>query len=213
MEKSRRIVKEHDERKNEIIDTAARLFVQKGYDKCSVNDILQSIGIAKGTFYHYFKSKEEVIDAVNNKATNLIKERIAEVDKMKDLSPIDRLIHVFLAMRIEDQMAEGLLTEIHRPENALLHQKSLVSTVDAVTPVLTRIVEEGNKAGTFHCTSPKHYMKIFLTAMITLTDDGIFNVPEEEQEAQFLSLLELLELMLQVEQGSITNRMTEYGNI
>ena len=50
-----RIVKEHDERKNEIIDTASCIFAQKGYDKTSVNDILNAIGIAKGTFYHYFK--------------------------------------------------------------------------------------------------------------------------------------------------------------
>ena len=53
-----RIVKEHEERKNEILDTAEILFEEKGYDKCSVNDILNRIGIAKGTFYHYFKSKE-----------------------------------------------------------------------------------------------------------------------------------------------------------
>lgn len=62
-----RIVKEHDERKNEIIDTAAELFLDKGYDQCSINDILNSIGIAKGTFYHYFKSKEDVLDAAVNK--------------------------------------------------------------------------------------------------------------------------------------------------
>ena len=67
-----RIVKEHDERKNEIIDTASHIFAQKGYDKTSVNDILNAIGIAKGTFYHYFKSKEEVLDAVITKATELI---------------------------------------------------------------------------------------------------------------------------------------------
>ena len=58
-----RTVKEHDARKNEIIDTAAALFTDKGYDQCSINDILNSIGIAKGTFYHYFKSKEDVLDA------------------------------------------------------------------------------------------------------------------------------------------------------
>lgn len=59
-----RIVKEHEERKNEILDTAEILFEEKGYDKCSVNDILNRIGIAKGTFYHYFKSKEELLDAL-----------------------------------------------------------------------------------------------------------------------------------------------------
>ena len=56
-------MKEHDERRNEIINTAAVLFMEKGYDRCSINDILNKIGIAKGTFYHYFKSKEDVLDA------------------------------------------------------------------------------------------------------------------------------------------------------
>ena len=67
-----RVVKEYDERKNEIIDTAAFLFMEKGYDRCSVNDILNKIGIAKGTFYHYFKSKEDVLDAAVDKMSEQI---------------------------------------------------------------------------------------------------------------------------------------------
>lgn len=59
-----RVVKEHEERRNEILNTAQTLFVTKGYMKTTINDILQAIGIAKGTFYHYFKSKEEVLDAI-----------------------------------------------------------------------------------------------------------------------------------------------------
>ncbi|MDF2532153.1 MAG: TetR family transcriptional regulator [Clostridia bacterium] len=59
-----RITKEYDERRNEILDTAEKLFHAKGYEKCTVNDILKEISIAKGTFYHYFRSKEEVLDAI-----------------------------------------------------------------------------------------------------------------------------------------------------
>ena len=124
-----RIVKEHDERKNEIIDTASHIFAQKGYDKTSVNDILNAIGIAKGTFYHYFKSKEEVLDAVIAKATELIVERVEAVADNSGLAPEDKLLSVFMAMRIENQMEEGFLEEMHRPENALMHQKSLVSII------------------------------------------------------------------------------------
>ena len=129
-----RVVKEHDERKNEIIDTAARIFGQKGYDKSSVNDILNTIGIAKGTFYHYFKSKEEVLDAVIGKATEMIEERVSEVAGNAALSPEDKLMGVFQAMQIENQMEEGFLEEMHRPENALMHQKSLVSIMNVLTP-------------------------------------------------------------------------------
>ena len=129
-----RIIKEHDERKNEIIDTAAALFELKGYEQCSVNDILTAIGIAKGTFYHYFKSKEEVLDAVIDKATTMVAEQVNVVADTPELSPADKLLQVFLAMQIENQMEEGLLEEMHKVENALMHQKSLVSIMEVLAP-------------------------------------------------------------------------------
>ena len=51
-------------RKNEILDVAAELFVLKGYDKTSTGDILEKTGIARGTLYYHFKSKEELLDAL-----------------------------------------------------------------------------------------------------------------------------------------------------
>ena len=87
-----RIVKEHDERKNEIIDTAAALFELKGYEQCSVNDILTAIGIAKGTFYHYFKSKEEVLDAVIAKTMDQITQQVRSVEANPGLSPEEKLL-------------------------------------------------------------------------------------------------------------------------
>ena len=56
-----RIVKEASERKNEILDVAERLFYERGYDNTSTNDILAEIGIARGTLYYHFKSKDYVI--------------------------------------------------------------------------------------------------------------------------------------------------------
>ena len=53
-----RVVKEAEERKNEILDVAERLFGEKGFDNTSTNDILEEIGIARGTLYYHFKSKE-----------------------------------------------------------------------------------------------------------------------------------------------------------
>lgn len=66
-----RITKEHDERRNEILDTAEKLFYTKGYTKTTINDMLQEIGIAKGTFYYYFKSKEEVMHAMIERIVDL----------------------------------------------------------------------------------------------------------------------------------------------
>ncbi len=207
-----RIVKDYDERRNEIIDTAERLFAIKGYEQCSVNDILTEIGIAKGTFYHYFKSKEEVLDAVINKATDIIAERVSAVADNPDLSFDDKILQLFLAMKIENQMEEGLLEEMHKVENTLMHQKSLVSVIEMLTPILTCVVKKGNQSGAFHCEYPEQFMQIFLSSALTLLDNGIFQVSPEKVPELFIALIAALEKMLGVEEGRFRNRAGEYLN-
>ena len=59
-----RIVKAAEERKQEILDAAERLFEVKGFEGTSISNILEETGIARGTLYYHFKSKEELLDAV-----------------------------------------------------------------------------------------------------------------------------------------------------
>ena len=70
--------KNPDERKQEIIQVAGELFATNGYKKTQVKDIVQSIGVAQGLFYYYFKSKEEVMAAV---AEEYAAEIINEIEK------------------------------------------------------------------------------------------------------------------------------------
>ena len=57
-----RVVKEPDERKQEILEAALRVFARKGYDKTSISDIAGEIGISQGLCYRYFPSKEVIYD-------------------------------------------------------------------------------------------------------------------------------------------------------
>ena len=100
MDKKVRIVKKHNERKQEIIDTALKIFIHKGYEKTSVNDILNEIGIAKGTFYHYFKAKEEVLDAVIADTTETIVNKIEKIIDDNSLNAEDKLLKAFSEMRV-----------------------------------------------------------------------------------------------------------------
>jgi len=59
-----RVVKEAEERRNEILDAADMLFADKGFDNTSTSDILEKVGIARGTLYYHFKSKEDILDAL-----------------------------------------------------------------------------------------------------------------------------------------------------
>ena len=86
-----RVVKEAEERRNEILDTAERLFVEKGFDGTSTNDILNDIGIARGTLYYHFKSKEDILDAMIERLTGRLVANAAEIVKNKDIPVLQRL--------------------------------------------------------------------------------------------------------------------------
>lgn len=205
-----RVVKEYDERRNEIIDTAAFLFMEKGYDRCSVNDILNKIGIAKGTFYHYFKSKEDVLDAAVDKMSEQILAQVQEIAGKKDIPPADRIIKVLLATRAQDQTGEALIEEMHKNSNALLHQKTLVSIITMLTPIFAEIVEEGNATGIFHCAYPAQSAQILLAATLTLLDDGIFQIDKTEAAGIFEALIAAMEKMLGVADGALFEKMHMY---
>lgn len=205
-----RIIKEHNERKNEILDAAERLFSAKGYGKCTINDILETVGIAKGTFYHYFKSKEEVLDAIIERVTEMIVRRAREVASNSGLTAEMKILHIFLSMRVESEVDHVIMEELHNPENALMHQKSLSSMVKGVTPILVEVVEEGIKQGIFRSDFPTQYMQIFLVSTSTLLDDGIFQVEPEEQQMIFRALIALLGKMLGIPDEPIWNMVMQY---
>ena len=196
-----RIVKKHDERRGEILDAAEKLFHSVGYEGCSVNDILKEVGIAKGTFYHYFKSKEEAMDAVIERNVEIIMERVRKVTEKEVDNPLEKLMGAFQAMRMEEMEEEGMLEDLHRPDNALLHQKSLSKIVDAMAPILQEIIEEGIEKGAWNCQYPLQYMQIYLAAALTLTDEGIFETDEENQQQLMVALISLLEKILEVPEG------------
>ena len=205
-----KISKEYNERRNEILDAAAKLFGTKGYNKSTVNDILDAVGIAKGTFYYYFKSKEEVLDAIIDRVTEIVVSRAAEASSNPELSPVMKLLNIILSMRVESEVDNGLMEELHKPENALMHQKSLSSMVTRVTPILAKVVEEGISQGIFKSDFPVQYMQIFLTSSITLLDDGIFQVKPEEQMMTLRALIALLEKMLGAENETFWKVAKQY---
>ena len=206
-----RIVKAHDERKNEIIDTAQNLFMTKGYSACSVAEIIDAIGIAKGTFYHYFKSKEEVLDAIVDKGTDMIVNRIYKVLHDDSLTYIDKIVGSLFSMQIEDTMGNEILDELHKAENSLMHQKSIYMIVNRVSPLLEELIIQGNKDGVFNCKHPSQYLKIILSSSVTLLDDGIFPMTKEEKIEIFSSIVDLVEQVLGVEEGAIMSKLKDYN--
>lgn len=193
-----RVIKEYDERKKEILDTAERLFRIKGYDKCTIMDIIKEVGIAKGTFYHYFKSKEEVLDAIVLRYVDIVRNNAEEILLIENINPVEKLMRAFMAMQVTNQIDKDLLDNMHRVENALLHQKALNQLVTRMTPILVKVIEEGIEEKVWSCKYPLEYMQIFLVASLTLTDEGIFELDSDSQMSVMAAMISMLEKMLNV---------------
>ena len=202
--------KEYNERRNDILNAAERLFSIKGYDKCTVNNILNDVGIAKGTFYYYFKSKEEVLDSIIDRVNSIVIQRAEAVVSNSELSPVEKLINVILSMNVKSEIDNEFMERLHKPDNALIHQKSLTLMVEQIVPILNKVVDEGIGKGIFKSKYPTQYMQIFLTSSMTLLDDGIFQISREEQQMIIRALVALLDKMFEVEEDTFWKVAKKY---
>lgn len=204
-----RIVKEYEERRKEILETAERLFLTKGYTKTTVNDILKEIGIAKGTFYHYFKSKEEVMDEI---IMRIIKEDVAKAKVIvsnPNIPVLEKLFRVLMEQSpksgdIKDKMIE----QFHQPNNAEMHQKSLVQSIIHLSPLLTEILEQGIQEGIFSTSYPQETIELLLSSAQVIFDDGLFQWKPEEMMRRVKAYIKMMEVSVGAKEGSF-NYMLE----
>lgn len=199
-----RISKEPEERRNEIIDTAEMLFFTKGYAKTTVNDMLQAIGIAKGTFYYYFKSKEEVMDAVVLRFIEEGVEAAKQIATNNELTVHEKMFQIIMAQKPDTDRKGHLIEQFHQPDNAQIHQKSLAQTILKLTPVLTEVIEQGIKEKLFQTPYPKESMELLLVASQFLFDEGIFNWKSEEIIQKIQAFIYNMEIILGAEKGSFS---------
>jgi AcrR family transcriptional regulator len=183
-----------DVRRGQIMDAAERLFVSKGFEDTSVNDILQAVGIAKGTFYHHFVSKEAVMDAIIDRYTGLIRERSDKVLSQEHLPVHQKLFGVVLAGRVQDGSQSELLGELHRPENAAFHVRSQQRALAAMIPIMADITREGIREGLFSTRFPEEAVEMILLYAYSVFDELSVSEPEDAaRKAQaFVHHVELL---------------------
>ena len=176
-----RVVKEAEERRNEILDVAEELFGTKGFDNTSTNDILEKVGIARGTLYYHFKSKEDILDGVIKRITEQIMGAAARITKQKELPILERLTKSVLALNVENAIGHEVMAQVHKPQNALMHQKMQEEMISGITPILTELLEEGITQGTFHTDYPAESIEMVMLYANIMFDDLLEQSPEQRQ--------------------------------
>ena len=199
-----RIVKEAEERKEEILDAAEKLFGTKGFDHTSTNDILEAVGIARGTLYYHFKSKEEILDGVIERISNRLMSDAGKVILDTELPVLERLTKAILALNVESEIGHEVMEQVHRPQNALMHQKMQQQLLDGITPLFTELVKEGVRQGICHTDYPGEVVEMTLIYANTAFDElNMEGLSQEKREQKIDGFIYNIERLMGMEEGSL----------
>ena len=176
------VVKSAEERKSEILDVAEQLFAEKGFDNASTNDIIKKIGIARGTLYHHFSSKEEILDAIVDRMISRSVAGARGIIKDTRFPLLERLTGAILSLNLNSGAGAEVLEQIHKPQNALLHQKAQKRLIGEVVPLIAELIEEGNKCKMFHSKYPLDAAEMIIIYSNTAFDDLAGLSPKEMQD-------------------------------
>ncbi len=197
-----RIVKDAEERKNEILDVAERLFGTKGFDGTSTTDILNEIGIARGTLYYHFKSKEDILDAMIERMTGSLVTKASEIAKDKDMPVLQRLTLMMLALNVNNNLGYEIMEQVHKPQNALMHQKMQERLLAGVTPIVTNLIEEGITQGICQTDYPAEVAEMTLLYSNTVFDD-LAGYSGDARQRKVVAFVYNLERLLKMERDSL----------
>ncbi|MCX6668777.1 MAG: TetR/AcrR family transcriptional regulator [Methanothrix sp.] len=165
-ETKERITKDPEERRQELIDAAERLFMEKGYEQTAVSDIVREVQVAHGTFYYYFPSKEDILEAVIEKNIAELESNVREIMQQRDLATAFKLNLMVNSIIGINVARRKLMDYLHEESNAVMHEKMERRTVDRLVPLLAEVVAFGAEEGCFSVQNPRETAEFLLASLV-----------------------------------------------
>ena len=169
-------MKKGERRKQELLQIAYRMFISRGYENTSVDEIIEEAGIAKGTFYYYFETKEQLLEEVIGMMIDRETEAAGQVLKAEIPIP-QKIVGIISSLRPakEEMPIEGALMQ---PENMVMHGKIRKKIVEKAVPLLAEVVEEGIAEGVFSCDCIPERVRMLLVISSDTFDEGRFTAQD-----------------------------------
>lgn len=174
---------------------------------CSVSDIARQAGIGKGSIYYYFKSREEILDALVTRTYGTMIDSCAAVIAGSSLPAVKKMALLFQSY-YASIVNNSVDRYLHERQNAAIHQKSLAMILTALAPVEAEIIEQGNQEKVFDCSFPEEFSVIILAEFCFVFDAGIFDWTTQQMLKKLQALIEFLERSLPAPAGSFNFLLT-----
>ncbi|TCL59810.1 TetR family transcriptional regulator [Hydrogenispora ethanolica] len=159
------IPKDPETRKQEIIDAARELFLTQGFEATAVSDIVKKVGVAQGLFYYYFKSKNELLDAVVEHFAEDYLVAMEQIAAEPQLNALQKFQTILAAMFQFQKQNEEIIYVVHEKSNELLHHRVEHKTLDKLVPLYLRILEQGIREQLLDLKYPGETLAIILPGL------------------------------------------------
>ncbi len=160
---------EYAQKRNAILDVAARYITTKGYEQMTTQDLLEALQISRGAFYHYFESKQALLMALVERIGEQAEHLVLPIASSSVLPAQDKLLRVFAVLNQYKQENLDLVFAFMRiwyaDENALFRQKLYLVRIKRLAPLLSQIIQQGVAEGVFTTAYPDQAARTILSLL------------------------------------------------
>ena len=178
-----------------ILEAAQRLFLEKGYDRTTIQDIVNELGgLTKGAVYHHFKSKEGILDKVGDQLF-FQNNPFEAVKQRKDLNGLEKLREAVRLNQSDTSRTQLTIQMLPLRKNPHLLVEMIDSNRRVLTPYVLELLEEGNRDGSLHTEYPKEIAELLPLLTSLWLMPAVFPATKAEMRRKFTFLGEMLERM------------------
>lgn len=206
---------EHMVRKEAFVEAAERLMQTRGYERTSIQDILDELSASRGAFYHYFESKQALLEAVIDRMVEAGLASVEPIVQDPNLPAADKLVRMFSGIgrwkTDRRDLIEAFLEVWLSDDHAVVREKFRRKLVGRFVPTLAKIVKEGIAEGSFRVESAEDTAWVLMILIQGMQDEAMDlyaarqanTVSFDEVLTRFASFAGAFERVLGVEAGSI----------
>lgn len=180
-----------------ILDVAQNLFIQKGYDNTTIQDIIDNLGgMTKGAVYHHFKSKASILEAVTNRLfkNNTLSAKWEKIKSRTDLNGADKLKRMLLAAVSDEQEQTFRRMGIHLQNMPQMMSSLLIRSVNEIAPkAFEPVIEEGIQDGSIDVLYAAEFAQLVSIFANIWINPLVFPASDEELKRKFMTISSIME--------------------